>query len=300
MYRSIFVSLDGSPFSEQALPLAVTVARRARAKLHLARVHDPGADRLLTYYTLDPRVAEAERAYLDEVVRRVTTEADVPVDAALLSGPVAEALQRHTAAVAADLLVMTTHGRGTWSRFWLGSVADRLVRLVTEPMLLVRPRQEAAAVEAAPELRRVLIPLDGSDLAEQILDPALALGSLMQAEYVLLQVVKPLPVNGLDVPGYAPGAPDPSFLKGARDAALDYLDSVAGRLRARSAHVRTRVAVSPQAAGAILDEARAAGIQLIALATHGRGGFKRLLLGSVADKVLREASVPVLVQNPSG
>jgi nucleotide-binding universal stress UspA family protein len=298
MFHSILVALDGSAFGEQALPLALELARRAGANLQLVHVHDPGADRLLTYYALDPRVKEEERAYLEAVVRRLTAQADVPVDPILLSGPVAETLQEYARATGADLVVMTTHGRGPLSRFWLGSVADRLVRSLPLPLLLVRPQEPLAPLEAPASLRRILILLDGSDLAEQILDPALALGNLMQAEYTLLRVIKPVPVYGLDLTGYAPGALDQSILKQIQEGAQTYLDGVAERLRARSLKVCTRVTVYPQAAAAILDEARAGDSQLIALTTHGRGGLRRLLLGSVADKVVRQATIPVLVQHP--
>jgi nucleotide-binding universal stress UspA family protein len=299
MVLSILVPLDGSAFGEQALPLALAVARRARARLQVVHVHDPGADRLLTYYTLDPRVKESERAYLAAVDRRLADRAGVAVDTALLGGPVADALQEYAAASGADLVVMTTHGRGPLTRFWLGSVADRLVRLLPLPILLVRPREDAPPWEDPPALRRVLIPLDGSGLAERILEPALALGDLMRAEYTLLRVVQPVPPLGLGFPGSVPYVREPSAPQPTLGEARAYLDGVAKRLRARSRTVHTRVLVAPQAAAAILDEARAEGSQLLALATHGRGGLKRLLLGSVADKVLREASIPVLVQRPA-
>jgi nucleotide-binding universal stress UspA family protein len=299
MYQSILVPLDGSALGEQALPLALAVARRAGARLQVVHVHDPAADRLQTFYTVDPRVEKAERAYLEDLVRRLTSQANVTADCALLHGPVAEALQGHAAATGADLIVMTTHGRGPLSRFWLGSVADLLVRIIPKPILLVKPQRVPPPFEAPLAIRRILIPLDGSDLAERILEPALALAVLMQAECTLLQVIKPMALSGLESTGYAAGAIEPLVLKQLEEGAQTYLDEVAQRLRARSLKVHTRVTIYPQAAGAILDGAQASGIDLIALATHGRGGFKRLLLGSVADKVLRKASIPVLVQRPA-
>ena len=87
--------------------------------------------------------------------------------------------------------MMTTHGHGPLSRFWLGSVADEMVRRATTPILLVRPHEKAIDLAAEPVLRHILIPLDGSALAEQVLGPAAALGSLLQCDdYTLLRVYR--------------------------------------------------------------------------------------------------------------
>jgi nucleotide-binding universal stress UspA family protein len=287
MFQSLLVPLDGSPFGEQALPLAQEIARRSGAAVEVAHVHDPVADRLLTYYTLDPRVKESERAYLRSQAGPPAALPGGSATSALLNGPVVDALREHAAAIHADLVVMTTHGRGPLSRFWLGSVADQLVRHLSIPILLVRPRDAPPDPQGEkPVLRRVLVPLDGSALAEQILEPALALVELMGAKCCLFRVVEPVG--------------KPATLNRRQEDARAYLEQVAQPYQARSLPVHTRVAVHSHPAAAILDEAQALRIDLIALATHGRGGLKRLLLGSVADKVLRGASIPVLVRRPVG
>ena len=149
-------------------------------------------------YQLDAKVRECERAYLDGVVKRVASASPVRVTSDLLEGPrVAETLQAHAATSGADLIVMTTHGRGPLSRFWLGSIADEMVRLATTPVLLVRPHEEALDLTSEPGVRHILIPLDGSDLAEQVLEPARVLGVFMQAHFTLLRVYGPLVDMGL-------------------------------------------------------------------------------------------------------
>jgi nucleotide-binding universal stress UspA family protein len=303
MYHSLLVPLDGSPFGEQALPLAVSIARRAGIPLQVAHVHMP----LRPVYTelvpglentYDPRLREQEQAYLAGIVQRLTAVAPLPVTAALLDGPVAEALREHTQATGADLIVMTTHGRGPFSRFWLGSVADQLIRRSLIPLLLVHPHEGTPDWTQDQCLLRVLIPLDGSALAEQVLEPALALGRLMRAEYTLLRVVEPLPQAGQDPVSYAPSVIAQEELEQLKVEAQVYLDRVAERLREQSLHVRTRVVTGPYSAVAILDEARGEGMSVIALATHARRGLARLLLGSVADKVIRGSPVPVFVFRP--
>ncbi len=199
-----------------------------------------------------------------------------------------------------DLVVMTTHGYGPLARAWMGSVADKLVRRLPMPILLARPHEATLdLLETVHErvFEHVLIPLDGSALAEEILDPALALGALMDAEYTLMEAIE------VPVLGYAPAAQaamlDERVLEQWRAEARAYLERVAARIRARVSVVRTNVTLAPPAM-AIIDYAREHAADLIALSTHGRGGLARMLLGSVADKVIRGADVPVLLQRPRG
>lgn len=311
MYRSLLVPLDGSDFGEHALPLALGLSRRLGAALQVLRVHEPiegvygGA--LGGYYDerTDREMQQRDRDYLDAVVQRLAAVADIPPSSVLLDGPVADSIGRHAAATKADLLVMTTHGRGPLARFWLGSVADALVRQASIPIMVVRPQEAAPHLAQEPLVRRMLIPLDGSELAEQILEPALALGAATKAEYTLLRVVKQMTSVS-----YAPASRTVSELRESLLKQLQeldrqnwreadaYLTRKAELLRARSLTVHTRVVSHEQVATAILDDARTHAADLIALATQGRGGLKRLLLGSVADKVLRGATIPILLYRP--
>jgi nucleotide-binding universal stress UspA family protein len=310
MYRSILVPLDGSPFAEQALPLALNIARQAGAGLELVQVHAPPAEAYAEtppglHEPLWPHLRQHAIAYLDGVVNRLTSAAPVPISAALLDGPISDALHEHAVANGVDLVVLSTHGRGLLARAWAGSVAADLVRALLVPVLLVRPREGpfdlAEALACGADVREVLIALDGSPFAEEIVEPAVALGDLMGARYTLLEVTDPVPAVRYEVAAAALAATSSAALEQVpgywveRSVAHEYLEGVAERLRARSLWVRTRVAAGKDPAAAILDEARAQGAGLIALATHARRGLPRLLMGSVAEKVVRGASVPVLL-----
>jgi nucleotide-binding universal stress UspA family protein len=305
MYRSILVPLDGSAFSEHALPLAREVARRTGASLQLLHVIPPipvieAGGPLLGDADLTAQFQARGRAYLEELVRRLGGLGGAPAPV-VLEGEVVGQIQEHATRAGADLVAMATHGRGLLARFWLGSVADELVRRLPLPLLLVRPRETAPDLGHEPDLGRVLLPLDGSPLAERALEPAVALGG-DAAAYTLLRVVKPALL-----PAYAPeGCPIGREVEGLLNQiealqkrlladAEGYLAGVAGRLRERGLQVQTRVVVEEQPAVAILREAADGRAGLIALATHGRHGLARLFLGSVADKVVRGATVPVLV-----
>ncbi|MGA2619975.1 MAG: universal stress protein [Thermoguttaceae bacterium] len=305
MYHSILVPLDGSQFAEQALPLALSIASRAGASLEVVRVHVAYALQDLQHCswlpfdpTEDAIFEEQEQAYLDALVRRLQKTASVSVTSALASGVIVDGILERVRATAADLIVMTTHGRGPMSRFWLGSVADELVRQAPAPILLMRPREAFQHLEPEPALRRMLVPLDGSELAEQVREPAIALGGLMGAEYVLVRVVQSSSFPaGYPVSAESPAAGQPR-LERRKAEAQAYLDRVAERLRAEAFRVQTHVVVGESVATAVLDIARDKDVDVIALATHGRGGLKRLLLGSVADKIVRGTFTPVLVYRP--
>jgi nucleotide-binding universal stress UspA family protein len=295
MYRSILVPLDGSSFGEHALPLALSLACRAGAQLHLAHVHQ--ASRLASDNAADEAQRAAEGAYLDGLLRRLQASCDVPITTKLLDGPIAQALRDYAVERQADLIVMTTHGRGALSRAWLGSIADALMRSVSMPVLLVRPHEQPADIAHEPAIRHILVPLDGSMLAEQILVHATELGRMTQAEYTLLQATDPFFVGY--GPEMSPIGAEEQFLVSLQAQAQEYLDGVAARLRAEGLQVQTTTMIE-FAATAILDYARDQAVDLIALETQGRGGLARWIVGGVADKVIRSASVPVLLHRPQG
>jgi nucleotide-binding universal stress UspA family protein len=311
MYQSILVPLDSSTFGEHALPVAASIARRAGAALTLAHVHEPatalyGEGALLLGDELEARVRQSKRAYLDQVLTRMGRAAPQAVTSLVLEGGVVEAIREEVANSKADLVVMTTHGRGPLGRFWLGSVADKLLRQLPVPLLLVHPGESAPDLTAEPSFGHILVPLDGSDLAEHMLTPATTLGGLMGAHYTLLRVIKPvhpsLPyTEGLSIAEMAEEIIEQiqRLQRELWEEAERYLTGVAERLRARALRVQTRVAVEDHTASAILHEATRCGADLIALETHGRGGLSRLFLGSVADKVLRGSTLPLLLQRPT-
>jgi nucleotide-binding universal stress UspA family protein len=311
MYKSILVPLDGSMFGEHALPLAASIVRRAGARLTLAYVHEPAA----TFYgegavilsdEVDAHDRRQKQAYLERVVTRFGDAGPKQVAPLLLEGDVVEAIRNQIAKDKTDLVVMTTHGRGPLGRFWLGSVADKLLRQLSIPLLLVHPGQTASDLKSDPVFKHILIPLDGSDLAERMLTPATSLGELMASQYTLLRVVKPvhpaLPyTEGLSIAQMAGEILDriEKLQSELRMEAQRYLAGLAEKMRARSLRVQTRITFEEHAAAAILHEATSCGADLIAMETHGRGGLSRMFLGSVADKVLRGSTLPVLLQHPS-
>ncbi len=208
MFRLIQVPLDGSSFAEHALALAVRLAQRDGADLQVIRVHVPMADAYLyrqgpLFANLDRELMDHAREHLDAIVTSLADDTGLRATPILLKGAVPEMIAQHASTSEADLLIMTTQGRGPLARFWIGSVANSLVRQSPIPILLVRPQEKAPDFAQPPTVRHVLIPLDGSKLAEQALEPALSLGNADQGEFTLLRIV----------PAIIPAAYDPSRVR---------------------------------------------------------------------------------------
>jgi nucleotide-binding universal stress UspA family protein len=297
-FRSIVVPLDGSLIAEQALPWALTIGRAARSKVRLVLVHEspkiPISVEAARYFTsMDQAVRKTERNYLREVAGRVR-QTEPRISSALLAGPVTDTLTHYVHDSRADLVVMTTHGRGPLQRLWLGSVADHLLRHLEVPVMLIRPRERGSSAKRPLVIKRTMVPLDGSSLAEAALAPAAMLARLLDMELLLLQVVPPLLV---DIPPMGPRSI--GFYQEAmtlvQSEAEEYLQAVAKRLGQDGVAARTRVVLGPGPAGMILAVARHSRVGLVTIATRGHGGIRRLTLGSVADKVVRGVEIPVLV-----
>jgi nucleotide-binding universal stress UspA family protein len=292
MYRSILVPLDRSSFAEQALPLALSVARRANARLELVEVHISIG---FEFPELDTERKQQEECYLDTTSKWAASVSPVSFTAHVLPGQavvpetVADRILERLRTIGADLIVMTTHPCSALSRVAIGSVADELIRRAHVPVLLVRPEKMAFRVFSEPIVDNVLIPLDGSTLAEQVLDSALDLVRLMEARCILLRVVEP----HLSFSDHGSGR------LSEKAQAERYLECVARRLQEQGLQLQARVVVARHPGETILGEAARQASTLIALATHGQGGIKRLLLGSVADQLVRTAGSPVLVYRPS-
>lgn len=311
MYRKILVPLDGSSFAEHALPMAVALARRSRAGLHLVTVTTPITAAYLEGVFIGSADLEAEavaqrQGYLEAIMARLRERIDVPITGEVAHGEVSSTLCDLAGTGEYDLVVMATHGRSPFGRFWMGSVADEMIRHATLPLLLVRPGDEAPKLEEEPDLSRVIVPLDGTKLAEQILEPAAALAGLVPgAEIVLVRAVRPVLPIDVAPEGLESGTEAEHLLhemetmqKEVEGDAGKYLSEIARRLEVRGLRVRTHVVIEDRPDEAIVHEAEDEHAGVIALETHGRSGFSRLLHGSVVDKVVRSAHVPILVHRP--
>ncbi len=293
MLRSLVVPLDGSGFAETAIPVARALARAAGASIRLVMAHQPSPVLVGASAPDDREVQAQERTYLAAQAADLRQLASGPGSQVLLEGHPGPALVEWLTAEQPDLVVMATHGRGPASRFWLGSVADYLVRHARAPLLLLRP-PAAEGPQAAPTFRAGLVALDLSNRAEAVLETVAPLALATQAHLTLLYVLEPgLGMAGTPAP-YPVSLPH-DLLEHTREEAQRYLDGVADRLRTRGLQVATKVLVGFGVAGALLAQLGRDEYDFVAASTHGAGGFRRMLIGSVADKLVRGATKPVLL-----
>jgi nucleotide-binding universal stress UspA family protein len=298
--RHLLVPLDGSGFGESALWLAAAIAARTGRDLELVTVIIPATHPDITAALaaeIEATCGTHARAYLESQAEEVRRRFGVAVHTAVLQGEVPGAVATHVRAGPPELIVMSTHGRSGPSRFFLGSVADRLLRELHCPFILVRPTTGFARGEL-PDAARVLVPLDGSPLAESVIDQVAGLCRSDSAELHLVRIVAPAEVFPIGAPMPLP-SPNPNLMEARIAMARSYLERRASRLRDAGWRVECEVVVAWSAAAEVLRLAEEYRCDLIAIATRGQDGVQRVLLGSVADKVIRGATMPVLVVNPS-
>ena len=292
MYRSILVPLDGSAPAERALAVAASLAARLGSDLHVVHVHRaPVADELTVYGVAGEAARAAAEQYVLTTAERLRTAHKGQVSGTVLDGSPPSAMVDYAAKAGIDLIVMSSHGRTGASRFWLGSVADAVMRTTTVPVLLVRAGDENTGPA---RFERILVPLDGSLLAEAVIPHAIALAKLHAGHVHLVRIEERAEDLRMSVWGLA--ASEPDDLPARLERADHYLHSVV----AQSESEWPPATVSAEARGGhrvgetIAQVAVERNSDLIAMTTHGRGA-SRLLLGSVADKVIRGTTCNILL-----
>jgi nucleotide-binding universal stress UspA family protein len=301
MARSILVPLDGSGFAEHALSHALAHSD-PDARIHLVLVHRSielwdAARPSAGISAWESELRRNEEEYLAEVARRLREMGRV-VEVSLMDGDVVGSITACARHVDADLIVITSHARSGVERAWLGSVASGVIREAVAPVLVIRPSDETReALTPAPVPRVILVAWDGSEEARAALDHADRLAERTGAQLVIGRIVTPY--VGPTSP-FLPHAVqyDRDVLEARNDAARRDLARVTEGLEARApgrGRAQAVIEVHTTPARGILGLADAHDADIIVMGTHGRGAAARVVLGSVSDKVVRAARVPVML-----
>jgi len=247
--------------------------------------------------TLMDQAEEEAEGYLENEAAQIR-ESGLGVSQVVRRGPAAEAIVDYASQTDIQQIVMATHGYSGISRWRYGSVAERVLQSANVPVLLIRAKEgeEEGDRQETKRCQRILVPLDGSEMAEQVLPTTADVARAIGAEMVLLRVVT-LQVYGSSEAMWYPG-PD-GWVEAITQAAVTYLNEVADSLRERGVGVTVATETGP-VAETIIRFAEANLIDLVAMCTHGRTGLVRWALGSVADRVLRGGSAPVLLVRAKG
>jgi nucleotide-binding universal stress UspA family protein len=301
MYSKIMVPTDGSGFDREAIRVALRIAGKSGAKVRLVRVVSSAKlmESVAPFDGVEPSVEVLEnwrnsaQSELEALAAECisTSKADISVD--LLDGPIAERLEGYAQGNKFDLIVISSHGRGGMSRLSLGSVTDSLIRHTQIPVLVVKSVPSYLNPRASDTFRRIIVPLDGSTLAEQILPRVRLLAKLEESDVTLLHVLAPqnqLHEERADL--------TPPWWSRHIAVSKAYLARIEAKMRREGLLVATEVVVGENVPRAICDYATSQRADLIAIATHGRGGLARMIRGSVADAVTRSSRISMLVFRP--
>ncbi|MBN1814982.1 MAG: universal stress protein [Anaerolineae bacterium] len=301
--NQILVPLDGSPLAEQALPCAVMLGQGLSAELVLLRVVSIASD---VQAVLDQAGPQADAvvtwgdAEAKEYLRRVAdmlSNAGLSVGHVVQHGNVAEAIVDYARQTDVHQIVMATHGHTGFKRWRHGSVAERVLQAASVPVLLMRAQEAdpARGLQQSASCRRILVPLDGSGMAEQVLPVVSSIARVLHAEMTLFRAAT-THVIGSFSSEWSPSLQ--GTFERTEQRARRYLERTAHRLNEQGIETSTAVWTG-SAAESIIGYAESHDMDLIAMCTHGRTGLTRWALGSVADRVLRAAGIPILLVRAS-
>jgi nucleotide-binding universal stress UspA family protein len=297
MYSKILIPLDGSKTAEKALPYARYLAGKFKIPVELLAVVDiaemaahMAAEKARFLDTLVEDATRSSETYLRNVT---ATFPGVTVRHTVLKGEAEDAIIEQGEADKNALIAMATHGRSGLNRFLLGSVAEKVLRGSVNPLLLVRAREESKT-EGEASFKTIIVPLDGSELAEGVLPMVADVAKRLGLEVTLFRAYH-IPYNAYagDEGLYAVNYDE--LLAGVRDEANEYLEKKAADVRKIGVEKVTCLTKEGFAGDEIINAANKTPGGLIAMCSHGRSGVKRWVLGSVTEIVVRHASDPVLV-----
>jgi len=296
MYTRILVPLDGSATAEAVLPYAQAFAVGFKTSVELLSVVDIGAmtthlsaEKVPQFNAVVDNEEKNSGSYLDDVAKNFFS--GLPTECRIVRGSPAETILESTSKDQDTLIAMATHGRSGAKRFLLGSVAEKVLRGTTNPLFLVR----AAAAKTTPQriINSIVVPLDGSALAEQILPTVSNWAQALGVEVTLIRAFE-FPASSYygseeDLPDYD------AFREEARKQAAAYLKQKEESLVGKGVRTVSTLTLEGPAAAEIISYAQTSPRAVIAMSTHGRSGVRRWMLGSVTEKVVRHSDDPVLI-----
>jgi len=292
----ILVTLDGSPAAEAVLPYVLLLAARLRIPIELISVIDLTelARSAAAYESLFlDQLAEDETRRRREYLEKIAPSfANGQIDCRILKGNPESSIVEYAAQNPAAIIAMATHGRSGLNRWLLGSVAEKVLRSTSNPLLLIRS-MPTAVTEQQVSIQSIMVPLDGSALAESVLPPVSKLAKKLYAEMVLFRAYN-IPPGFYDAGGGFAIDLDRLLAQTEADV-LTYLEEKKAALKKAGVGSVTIASRQGYDADEIINYAGNRPDRLIAMCSHGRSGVRRWAVGSVAETVVRHCSSPVLV-----
>lgn len=297
MFTKMLIPLDGSKNAEKVLPYARNLAGKFKIPIELLAVIDIAE--MATHISaekaryLDTMIEDGVRASTTYLRGIATTFPEATVTCTVEKGSAVETIIEKGETDTGMLITMATHGRSGLNRFLLGSVAEKVMRGTANPILLIRAADEAKAA-GEEKLTSVIVPLDGSELAESVLPMVAGVAKELGLEVVLFRAYH-IPYNAYagDDGYYAVNYDE--LISGVRDEAKEYLEKKVAEIKKLGVEKVSMLIKEGFAGDEIITLGRKTPDNLIAMCSHGRSGVKRWVLGSVTETVVRHSGDPVLV-----
>jgi nucleotide-binding universal stress UspA family protein len=297
MFTRILIPLDGSKTAEKVLPYARFLAGALKLPIELLAVVDIAE--MATHISaeraphLDTMIEDSARSSEQYLTRVASLFPGVNTNYTVEKGKAEQAIIETAATDKGTLVTMATHGRSGINRWLLGSVAEKALRGATNPLLLVRATAETKA-EGEAALKSIVVPLDGSELAESVLPTVVELAKTLKLDVVLFRAYN-IPYNAyVGGEGYY-AVNYEELITALREETIDYLQKTTEAVKKLGVDKVSYVAKEGFPADEIISLARKTTDNLVAMCTHGRSGVKRWVLGSVTETVVRHSGDPVLV-----
>jgi nucleotide-binding universal stress UspA family protein len=295
MYTRLLIPLDGSKTAEAALPYGRTLARSLEIPVELLGIVDTSVldNRVFRGSEDSETIIAATVRSSEEYLNRIAKTFPADNVSCIVETGKAEDVIIEKAGSDATLTAMATHGRSGIDRLLMGSVAEKVLRSAINPLILIRASEEANSKGLA-LLKSVIVPLDGSELAETVLSPVAQLANALKLEVILLRAYQ-IPMN--TYAGMEDSYPIDYEKIGIslKEEAQSYLEGKVAELKRNGIEKLSFVISDGSGAGEIIALGRRTPDNLIAMCTHGRSGIKRWVLGSVTEKVVRLCGDPVLI-----
>jgi nucleotide-binding universal stress UspA family protein len=285
MFSRISVPLDGSRLAEQILPFVRLFAMPLNLPVDLFTVLESVSDHQSSLHA-------RTRAYL-EGVREKYFSSGVSTNFHVETGEAATVIIERYRNDPHCLIAMATHGMSGLRRWLMGSVTSKVVQHAANPLLIIRPTEKADPGLPV-SFRTIIVPLDGSGLAEKALPTVIGLAKPLKLEVQLVRAYTPAAETYIIADGVIAQS-TAQFNENIKSEAETYLDGKVQALRAEGLDNVISTAVLGDAATEIIDFAVRTENNLVAMSTHGRSGVGRWLLGSVAEKVVQHSQDPVLL-----
>jgi nucleotide-binding universal stress UspA family protein len=307
MYKRMLVPLDGSQLAEVVFPYARELAGQLGTEVILLHISNLVKDfQPMTRAYVDHAAEVIKGAITADRKSRQVPSKPIEVHSDLVSGYPPDEILRYAEEKKVDLILMASHGRSGRNRWGIGSVADKVLRSATVPVLLVPAGGAEGAVLDQWPIKELIVPLDGSELAETVLRHVEGLAGetgIKSVKVVLLRACEPPSMPTYYSPELSEiplhwGQYAQQEITRCKQVATEYLARIEKRLQTAGIDVRSEVLVG-KASDEIVNYANKNQYDLIVMATHGRSGLSRLVYGSVALNILVGVSNPIFLVKPT-